>query len=188
MPFYLVPLRKGAPGVVPLAVLPAVPVDAPIPRLPPAPLLAPEDPGSPAVPIGPVGPATPLGETLLAPLETPARGVVRLAQSVLTPVLVVGLDGVALVVVPIVPGGHGAAVEVEAPIELLLMPGPPMLVLPPGVVPCASANTGAVASAIAKTSFLVMSKSPLREIDSNSSRNLRARTRPTAKPLEAGEP
>ena len=161
MPFYLVPLRKGALlGVPPIAVLPVVPLDVPIPRLPPVPLLVPAVPASPAVPVGPVGPAAPLGETLLVPL-----GVLRLAQSLLKPVPVVRPDEVVLVVlVPIVPGGHGAAVEVEAPIELLLMPGPPVLVLPPAVVPCASANTGAVANAMAKTTFLVMSKSPLQEI------------------------
>ena len=117
-------------------------------------------PAAPAVPAGPAGPAAPLGERLLVPRESPVPGVVRLAQSVLKPALVAGLDGVAPVVVPIVPGGHGAAVEVEAPIELLLMPGPPMLVLPPLVVPCANANKGAVASAIAKSSFVAISKNP----------------------------
>ena len=131
-------------------------------------------PAAPAVPDGPTGPATPLGGALLVPPESPVPGVVRLAQSVLKPTLVAGLDGVAPVVVPIVPGGHGAAVEVEAPIELLLMPGPPVLVLPPAVVPCANANVGAVASAIAKSSFFVISKRPLQEIDSRSGRNLRA--------------
>lgn len=164
MPFYLVPPIPSEPlpvapvlepprsGALPVALLGA---DT-------APLLGPTlvaaAPEAPAVPVGPTGPATPL-----VPLETPVPGVVKLAQSVLKPALVDGLDGVAPVVVPIVPGGHGAAVAVEAPIELLLMPGPPVLVLPPAVVPCASANSGAVASATANASFLVMSKSPLGE-------------------------
>lgn len=169
MPFYLVPPIPSEPlPVAPVLELPrsgALPVA--LLGADTAPLLGPTlvaaAPEAPAVPVGPTGPATPLGATPLVPLETPVPGVVKLAQSVLKPALVDGLDGVAPVVVPIVPGGHGAAVAVEAPIELLLMPGPPVLVLPPAVVPCASANRGAVASATANASFLVMSKSPLGE-------------------------
>ena len=162
MPFYLVPPMPSEPPVAPVLELPlsgALPVVLLDPVPVTAPLLGPTLDAAapaPAVPVGPTGPATPLGGTLLVPLEAPVPGVVKLAQSVLKPALVDGLDGVAPTVVPIVPGGHGAAVELEAPMELLLMPGPPVLVLPPAVVPCASANRGAVANATANTSFLAM--------------------------------